>query len=78
MATNPITRAMLSTLSAEYKDYYNRGWKRSRTIFDIPDYVDSRYTHSQRNAWLDGYLDYACGRDKWCSTFHDVATCESH
>jgi hypothetical protein len=56
------TRAQLATLSAEYKAWYNRGWRasaRENATLERGDAIGAP------DAWYDGYLDYAAGREKW-------------
>lgn len=48
----------------EYGSAYNRGWRYSATSTASLDYADRR-GWSRNDAWLDGYLDYAAGRQKW-------------
>lgn len=46
----------------EYKKDYNKGWRysqRPNANLDHADAIDASH------AWLDGYMDYACGRPKW-------------
>lgn len=45
---------------------YNIGWTYSQRPTATLDHVDQRYDKDERyDAILDGYLDYAAGRDKW-------------
>lgn len=49
--------------SAEYRRDYNRGWRYSSTSLDPTlDHGDAR---GEPDAWYDGYLDAAAGREKW-------------
>ncbi len=43
-----------------YMQRYNAGWRRSMRVGSIPD-----SPIADDDAWMDGYLDYAVGREKW-------------
>lgn len=45
---------------AEYRKAYNRGW---RFKGDLSAADEKHYTDNE--AWTDGYMDQAAGRDKW-------------
>lgn len=45
---------------ADYKRMYNKGWRRSERVGSIPDSANA-----EDDAWMDGYLDNATGREKW-------------
>jgi hypothetical protein len=49
-------------LSAEYKRWYNRGWRYSGGSAATLEHGDAT---NAPDAWYDGYLDYAAGREKW-------------
>jgi hypothetical protein len=50
---------------AAYRKHYNRGWRSSQGTADgALDRADSR---NEPDAWYDGYLDYAAGRQKYHS-----------
>lgn len=54
-----------------YVTAYNRGWKAGqRETFGALERADFRNEHE---AWYDGYLDAAAGREKW-----HLASCSSH
>jgi len=62
-------------MDKQYRKDYNRGWRYSETANANLDTADSKgWTDS--NAWMDGYLDLAAGRDKWhtpnCPTHGDA------
>ena len=47
----------------EYRAAYNRGWRASATTTGgALDRADAR---REPDAWYDGYLDHAAGREKW-------------
>lgn len=55
------------------RDAYTRGWKASaRTQGFALEQADGR---GEPNEWYDGYMDNACGRDKWhrplCPAHHN-------
>jgi hypothetical protein len=57
----PITR--LAKGSPEYKRDYRLGWAASeRGTEGALDRADGR---NVSHAWYDGYMDSACGREKW-------------
>ncbi len=45
----------------EYRRDYQRGWRSSAGQGSL-DRADAR---REPEAWYDGYLDYAAGREKW-------------
>jgi hypothetical protein len=53
-----------------YVQAYNKGWRASTTA-DSMDAAEGRFearygtNKDQWNAWMDGYLDQAAGREKW-------------
>jgi hypothetical protein len=49
-------------LSPEYKRWYNKGWRYSSSSAATLDHGDSI---GAPDAWYDGYLDLAAGREKW-------------
>ena len=58
-------------MDKQYKLDYNRGWRTSEKVGNL-DQAD-RDGRSNNDAWMDGYLDYAAGREK----FH-LANCTDH
>jgi hypothetical protein len=50
----------------EYRRWYNAGWRYSGTATATLDNGDGK-----PDAWFDGYLDMAAGREKW-----HLAKCE--
>ena len=71
---------------AAYRKAYNRGWRHSATSRHsldnnpypwVPKADPSNTAHTVanglNNAWEDGYLDYAAGREKW-----HLLHCEDH
>ena len=62
----PATRAMLRALSGEYKRWYNKGWRYSASPSAS---LDCDAAQTAPDAWHDGYLDYAAGREKWHLAF---------
>lgn len=59
-----ITRQELSTLDAEYKRWYTKGWRYSGSDSDSVS-LEHGDAMNAPDAWYDGYLDYAAGREKW-------------
>lgn len=61
----------MTTLTAQYRKDYNRGWRYSARVctLDAAD-ADGR---SGNDAWMDGYLDYAAGREQY-----HIPNCPSH
>lgn len=65
---------------AEYRKHYNKGWRASGGTLYLDD-AEERFAERhgvdlgspEHNAWLDGWLDYAAGRDKY-----HLETCEKH
>lgn len=56
---------------AEYKKYYQSGWRHSATsknpsLENAPD----EGTGPRAEAWEDGYLDHATDREKWAFLKH--------
>jgi len=47
-----------------YRKSYNAGWRYSQSASANLDYAD-RTGKSSDDAWMDGYLDLAAGREKW-------------
>lgn len=47
-----------------YHMWYRKGWKRSATVGTISMAADLLPTDAH-NAWMDGYLDNATGREMW-------------
>ena len=56
-------RLVAATLGADYCRDYRRGQETSRRVGNL-DAAD-RDGRSWNNAWMDGYLDYAAGREMW-------------
>lgn len=53
-----------------YRKMYRKGWNRSEKIGSIPD-----TPNAENDAWMDGYLDSATGRERWHLLFcpdHDA------
>lgn len=57
-----------------YKAAYNRGWRHSSTVSAsldnnpypwTPRVIANATSNALNDAWEDGYLDYATGREKW-------------
>jgi hypothetical protein len=57
----------------EYRKAYNAGWRYSQRPTATLDHADRT---GKPEAWYDGYLDLAAGRDKW-HTLHCTG-CEDH
>lgn len=70
---NPSRARYAATAGAalHYRERYLAGWRYSMNVgsLDRPD-QDGR---SSDDAWMDGYLDAATGRDKW-----HLPTCTDH
>ena len=49
---------------AEYRYWYNRGWRYSGSGSDSVS-LDWGDHNGFPEAWYDGYLDLAAGREKW-------------
>lgn len=64
--------AVPSGIDPKYKADYERGWRYSARGSGGLDVADRR-GWSRDEGWMDGYLDYAAGRDKW-----HYATCMDH
>lgn len=71
---DPATFDMRVELTPQYKKDYSRGWvsyHRSTEISAL-DRADAR---GESDAWYDGYLDGAAGREKWhmpkCAAHHN-------
>lgn len=47
-----------------YHMWYRKGWKRSATVGSISEFADTLPSDAH-DAWMDGYLDNATGRDMW-------------
>lgn len=61
----------MTTMTPQYRAAYNRGWKTSERASDgALDRADSR---GEPDAWYDGYLDSATGREKW-----HIPNCPDH
>lgn len=62
-------------LTPEYRKHYNRGWRTSTTTttgspLDNADGrlhrdADGNWQRGEYDAWYDGYMDAAAGREKW-------------
>lgn len=59
---------------SDYRKAYNRGWRHSSTdkhSLDnnpypwMPNVAIGSGVNAMNDAWEDGYLDYAAGREKW-------------
>jgi hypothetical protein len=48
----------------EYRRSYGAGWRYSQTANANLDYADAT-GRSANQAWMDGYMDGAAGREKW-------------
>lgn len=46
-----------------YRKAYRRGWRTSERVGNL-DRADAD-GRSDDDAWMDGYLDYAAGREEW-------------
>jgi protein-disulfide isomerase len=55
-----------------YVHWYKRGWRHSARVAEIPASADALPTDAH-NAWMDGYLDCAAGREEW-----HLALCTTH
>ena len=68
-----MTRPKPST-DAVYRAEYEKGWRYSGLENAS---LDNSYYKS--NAWIDGYMDRACGREKW-HFWHcrQMRGCEEH
>lgn len=55
------------------RDAYNRGWKASANTQGYA--LDGADARGEPDEWYDGYMDMACGRDKWhyplCPAHHN-------
>lgn len=67
---------------AEYSKAYRRGWRHSSTVHASldnnpypwhPGLQVGDASNGLNDAWEDGYLDYAAGREKW-----HLLHCEDH
>jgi len=67
MSTNNIKQ-----IAEQVKKDYRNGWKVSANCGSL-EAADAR---GVSGAWYDGYMDYACGRDKYHSLIHDITDCE--
>lgn len=60
---------MAHTDTPAYRADYERGWLASKRAGQSsnPDYspLESADLRGERDAWYDGYLDYAASREKW-------------
>lgn len=56
--------------TAEYRKAYKRGWASAQRGIGGLDRADAR---NEVDAWYDGYLDAAAGREKW-----HLRDCEAH
>jgi hypothetical protein len=65
---SPATRADLARLDPEYKRWYNKGWRYSASGSASVS-LDHGDAMGAPDAWEDGYLDYAAGREKWHLAF---------
>lgn len=71
-------RMMHEYNEATYRKAYRLGWAASGRASDL-DGAESRYirrhqpTAQELEAWTDGWLDYAAGREKW-----HLLYCERH
>lgn len=52
-----------------YNQAYEKGWRASNRPDHDLDSAEARfrrrYGDAQWDAWLDGWMDVACGREKW-------------
>jgi hypothetical protein len=55
-----------------YVIWYRKGWRDSGRLGEIPAWADALPTDAH-NAWMDGYLDNATGRDPW-----HLTECKNH
>jgi len=60
---------MNRTIDDVYRAAYQRGWLAARRVGAL-ERADDR---GEPDAWYDGYLDNAAGREKW-----HLATCADH
>lgn len=58
-------------MTKQYKRDYKRGWRTSARVGSL-DRADAD-GRSDNEAWMDGYLDYAAGREM----FH-IPNCPNH
>jgi hypothetical protein len=61
---NEMNKRIAAIAGEEYAKDYERGWRASlnpRTADGALDRNDSN------DAWVDGYMDAACGRCKWAA-----------
>ena len=65
-------------MTPEYRKSYEAGWRYSGTANANLDYADRKGLSSD-DAWMDGYLDQACGDGKWFRPRRDAgATVRDH
>lgn len=71
MTTPAPTPSTARENTPQYRADYIRGWKAGVNIGAL-DRADDR---NEPDAWYDGYLDYAAGREKWhrrdCAAHHN-------
>lgn len=58
-----MTTATVRIDTPEYRRWYERGWRYSRTSMSAS--LDHGDGLGAPDAWYDGYLDAAAGREKW-------------
>lgn len=54
-------------LSKDFKYWYNKGWTYSSTAKNPT--LEQGDRKGYPDAWYNGYLDFAAGRDKWTTTY---------
>lgn len=55
-----MKRANKPPQDATYRKDYNAGW-----LYSHSDNANLDNSGNKSDAWLDGYLDFAVGREKW-------------
>jgi len=70
-------RKIAGVIPGDYRKAYERGWAYSyQSQHPTLDHGDARH---EPDAWYDGYLDLACGREKWhCFFCRREGGCEEH
>lgn len=59
-------------MEKEYRKQYEKGWRYSNSANPTLDYADRRGL-TKIDAWVDGYMDAAAGREKW-----HIPNCPNH
>lgn len=70
-----MTERLKPPADTTYRRWYERGWRYSGTENANLDFVPRELStfSPEYDAWLDGYMDLAVGREKW-----HLAHCKNH